>query len=175
MHVNELIHSFDGIACWDFAAVAAHSKVDFNPPGRPLAFIDCGFVSPHKLLGGPGTPGILLLKKSLMRNAVPSVPGEGWISLKAISFDCLDRSLSTPKCYQFSSIFIVHNRQFGSNYTSPSIAFRLFPIASLFSFPFLPGGGVVFFVRAGDQSYIHVRRNINVHMQNWVCIINRIR
>lgn len=56
--INELIHSFNGLACWDFAAVSAHSKVNFNVPNQPSASIDVGFFSPHKLLGGPGTPGM---------------------------------------------------------------------------------------------------------------------
>lgn len=55
--INELIHSYNGIACWDFAAVSAHSKIDFNPSDRPNGSIDVGFFSPHKLLGGPGSPG----------------------------------------------------------------------------------------------------------------------
>lgn len=55
--INEVIHSFNGIACWDFAAVSAHSQIDFNPPNHPNGLIDVGFFSPHKLLGGPASPG----------------------------------------------------------------------------------------------------------------------
>ena len=34
-------------------------------------------VSPHKFVGGPGTPGVLVAKKNLFRNRVPAVPGGG--------------------------------------------------------------------------------------------------
>ena len=37
------------------------------------------FLSPHKFVGGPGTPGILIAKRSLFRNPVPSVPGGGTV------------------------------------------------------------------------------------------------
>ena len=35
---------------------------------------DAIFLSPHKFVGGPGTPGILVAKKKLFANRVPSVP-----------------------------------------------------------------------------------------------------
>jgi selenocysteine lyase/cysteine desulfurase len=38
---------------------------------------DAVFLSPHKFAGGPGTPGVLVVKRSLLRNRVPSVPAEG--------------------------------------------------------------------------------------------------
>ena len=40
---------------------------------------DAVFISPHKFPGGPGTPGILVVKKSLLRNHVPHVPGGGTV------------------------------------------------------------------------------------------------
>jgi selenocysteine lyase/cysteine desulfurase len=49
-----------------------------NPPG-PLAHKDAVFISPHKFVGGPGTPGVLVAKRALLRNRVPAVPGGGTI------------------------------------------------------------------------------------------------
>jgi hypothetical protein len=39
-------------------------------------------MSPHKLLGGPGTPGILLLRRSLygLTHTAPSTAGGGTVS-----------------------------------------------------------------------------------------------
>lgn len=59
--INTLIHSFNGIACWDFAAVSCHGKIDINPPQSVHASTDVAFFSPHKLLGGPGASGRLLV------------------------------------------------------------------------------------------------------------------
>jgi hypothetical protein len=50
------------------------------PAGRPLAGKDAVFLSPHKFPGGPGTPGILVLRRPLVRNRVPTVPGGGTIT-----------------------------------------------------------------------------------------------
>jgi hypothetical protein len=37
------------------------------------------FISPHKFVGGPGTPGVLVAKRSLFRNRIPTVPAGGTI------------------------------------------------------------------------------------------------
>ena len=44
-----------------------------------LAYKDAIFISPHKFIGGPGTPGILVAKKHLFQNRVPTVPGGGTV------------------------------------------------------------------------------------------------
>jgi hypothetical protein len=41
---------------------------------------DAVFISPHKFIGGPGTPGILAVKRRLLTNRVPTVPGGGTVS-----------------------------------------------------------------------------------------------
>ena len=50
-----------------------------DPPGDPLAAKDAVFISPHKFIGGPGTPGVLVARRELFRNRVPSVPGGGTV------------------------------------------------------------------------------------------------
>jgi selenocysteine lyase/cysteine desulfurase len=37
-------------------------------------------ISPHKLIGGPGTPGILVARRDLFTNRVPDVPGGGSVA-----------------------------------------------------------------------------------------------
>ena len=37
------------------------------------------FISTHKFVGGPGSPGILIAKKSLFNNAVPANSGGGTV------------------------------------------------------------------------------------------------
>jgi hypothetical protein len=44
-----------------------------------MAGKDAVFLSPHKFVGGPGTPGVLVVKQDILRNRVPSVPGGGTI------------------------------------------------------------------------------------------------
>ena len=41
---------------------------------------DAVFLSPHKFPGGPQTPGVLVVRRDLVRNAVPTVPGGGTVA-----------------------------------------------------------------------------------------------
>lgn len=82
--VSILLHRYGALAFWDFAAAAPYVKIEMNlkddDPGGELAYKDAIFISPHKFIGGPGTPGVLVVKKSLLKNRVPSVPGGGTVS-----------------------------------------------------------------------------------------------
>jgi selenocysteine lyase/cysteine desulfurase len=77
------LHQHGARSCWDYAAAGPYLPIDMNAapdrPGGELAYKDAVFVSPHKFIGGPGTPGVLVVKRSLLRNAVPSVPGGGTV------------------------------------------------------------------------------------------------
>jgi selenocysteine lyase/cysteine desulfurase len=77
------LHRYGAKSCWDYAAAGPYLPIDMNAapdiPNGPLAYKDAVFVSPHKFVGGPGTPGVLVAKRWLMRNRVPSVPGGGTI------------------------------------------------------------------------------------------------
>uniref|UniRef100_A0A0G4F6Q6 C2H2-type domain-containing protein n=1 Tax=Chromera velia CCMP2878 TaxID=1169474 RepID=A0A0G4F6Q6_9ALVE len=75
--VCDLVHSYGGMACVDFAARAAHIRPVVSPPNDVAGSVDVGFFSPHKFLGGPGSTGVLVMKKKWMQNAVPGCPGGG--------------------------------------------------------------------------------------------------
>jgi selenocysteine lyase/cysteine desulfurase len=48
-------------------------------PADPEQKLDAIFFSPHKFLGGPGTPGILVFDSHLYHNKVPDLPGGGTV------------------------------------------------------------------------------------------------
>ncbi len=77
------LHRHGALSCWDYAAAGPYQPIDMNPspaiPDGHLAYKDAVFLSPHKFVGGPGTPGVLVAKRALFRNPVPSVPGGGTI------------------------------------------------------------------------------------------------
>ena len=75
-----LLHRHGALSCWDFAAAAPYVLIEMNPPGDPARAKDAVFISPHKFIGGPGTPGVLVVKRDLLRNTVPTVPGGGTVS-----------------------------------------------------------------------------------------------
>ena len=82
--ISRMLHAHGALAFWDFAAAAPYVKIDMNPSGGPNqenpAYKDALFISPHKFVGGPGTPGVLVVKRRLITNRVPTVPGGGTVS-----------------------------------------------------------------------------------------------
>ncbi|MCP4447169.1 MAG: aminotransferase class V-fold PLP-dependent enzyme [Myxococcales bacterium] len=79
--ISSILHAHGALAFWDFAAAAPYVDMEMNPESDDLMdFKDAMFISPHKFIGGPGTPGILLVKRALLKNTVPSMPGGGTVS-----------------------------------------------------------------------------------------------
>ena len=77
--ITELLHRHRALALWDFAAAAPYVGIEMNPAARLDAAKDAVFISPHKFIGGPGTPGVLVVKRRLLTNRVPTVPGGGTV------------------------------------------------------------------------------------------------
>lgn len=77
--IATLLHTHGALSFWDFAAAGPYVDIHMNPPDDPLAYKDALFISPHKFIGGPGTPGILAVRRSLCTNRVPTVPGGGTV------------------------------------------------------------------------------------------------
>jgi selenocysteine lyase/cysteine desulfurase len=78
--VARLLHRHGALSFWDFAAAAPYVDIVMSPKGEPDARLDAVFLSPHKLIGGPGTPGVLAIRRELVTNRVPSVPGGGTVA-----------------------------------------------------------------------------------------------
>ena len=78
--IARLLHDHGALSFWDFAAAAPYVDIDMVPDGDPSTAKDAIFISPHKLIGGPGTPGILVASKTLFTNPVPDVPGGGTVA-----------------------------------------------------------------------------------------------
>ncbi|MFV1999224.1 MAG: aminotransferase class V-fold PLP-dependent enzyme, partial [Acidimicrobiia bacterium] len=78
--IATLLHEHGALSFWDFAAAAPYVNIDMSPTDETGAYKDAIFISPHKLIGGPGTPGLLVARKELFTNEVPSVPGGGTVS-----------------------------------------------------------------------------------------------
>jgi selenocysteine lyase/cysteine desulfurase len=77
------LHRRGALSCWDYAAAGPYLPIDMNAapevPDGHLAYKDAVFLSPHKFPGGPGTPGVLVAKRALLRRPVPTVPGGGTV------------------------------------------------------------------------------------------------
>ena len=79
--IAALLHRHGALSFWDFAACAPYVSINMIAPPDvdPLAYKDAIFLSPHKFIGGPGTPGVLVVRRELATNRVPDVPGGGTV------------------------------------------------------------------------------------------------
>ena len=80
--VSTLLHEHGALAFWDYAACGPYVDIDMQPrcADHPLSYKDAVFLSPHKFIGGPGTPGILLVRREHVRNSVPETVGGGTVA-----------------------------------------------------------------------------------------------
>lgn len=80
--ISRILHAHGALAFWDYAAAGPYVDIDVTGAADELgdSSIDALYLSPHKFIGGPGTPGVLVIKRRLLTNRVPSVPGGGTVS-----------------------------------------------------------------------------------------------
>jgi selenocysteine lyase/cysteine desulfurase len=74
--ITRILKRHGALAVWDYAAGAPYLPIDMN---RPDAAIDAVFFSPHKFIGGPGSSGVLAVKRSVIRNTAPGQIGGGTV------------------------------------------------------------------------------------------------
>ncbi|HEU4898143.1 MAG TPA: aminotransferase class V-fold PLP-dependent enzyme [Actinomycetota bacterium] len=79
--VAALLHRHGALSVWDYSAAAPYLPIRMAE-SRPGAgdHKDAVVFSPHKLVGGPQTPGVLVVRRDLARNQVPTVPGGGTVA-----------------------------------------------------------------------------------------------
>lgn len=79
-----MMHQYDGLAFFDYAASAPYVDIDMHPDDDPEAYYDAVFMSPHKFLGGPGSSGVLVFNKNIYNPELnPTVSGGGTVSYVA--------------------------------------------------------------------------------------------
>lgn len=78
--IAALLHRYDAIACFDYAASAPYVQIDMNPAEGLYegdASLDAIFISPHKFLGGPGSSGVLVFNQHLYNRELPPTVSAG--------------------------------------------------------------------------------------------------
>lgn len=70
------LHRYGALAFFDYATGASGLPINMNPPAGQyespsVVAKDAIFFSPHKLMGGVGTPGVLIVKKHLVSQTNP--------------------------------------------------------------------------------------------------------
>ena len=79
--IAALLHAHGALSFWDYAAAGPYVPIRVAA-SRPGAgdHKDAVFLSPHKFPGGPQTPGVLVVRRELVRNVVPTAPGGGTVA-----------------------------------------------------------------------------------------------
>jgi selenocysteine lyase/cysteine desulfurase len=82
--ISVLLHRHGALSFWDFAAAGPYVEIEMAPqrpgPHAELDYKDAIVLSPHKFIGGTGTPGLLVARRELFRNRVPAAPGGGTVA-----------------------------------------------------------------------------------------------
>ena len=76
-----MCHKVNCLACFDYAASAPYQDINVTGPSfghfkldaddHKLAYKDAVYFSPHKLVGGPGSSGILIAKRNIIATSKP--------------------------------------------------------------------------------------------------------
>lgn len=77
--IAQIIHDYNGYCFVDFACSAPYIDIDMHPSAYPGGDLDAIYFSPHKFLGGPGSPGVLIFNQDLYKNTIPDDPGGGTV------------------------------------------------------------------------------------------------
>ena len=76
--IARVIHEYGGLCFVDFACSAPYVTINMHPKEDDTR-LDAIYFSPHKFLGGPGTPGVLIFNKKMYKNTIPDQPGGGTV------------------------------------------------------------------------------------------------
>ena len=82
--VARILHSHGALALFDYAAAAPYERIDMNRDEE--SFFDALYFSPHKLLGGPGASGLLIIHDRIYRSDLPPTVGAGG-TVEFVNFD----------------------------------------------------------------------------------------
>ncbi|XP_072046449.1 cysteine desulfurase SufS-like [Amphiura filiformis] len=81
--ISVMLHKYGALAFWDYATAGPYVHINVTPSSKTRGTDpskDAIYLSPHKFVGGVGTPGVLIARKRLFINFVPDLPGGGTVT-----------------------------------------------------------------------------------------------
>lgn len=117
--ISKIVHSFEGVMLWDMAACGPYVEINMHNNDAEGDYMDAIFLSPHKFLGGPGCPGLLIAHKKLFVNKVPYCPGGGTVRFVCKNYQVYNPDIEvketggTPNilgCIQLGKVYELKNR-----------------------------------------------------------------
>lgn len=76
--VSRIVKAHDAAMVWDYAGGGPYLPIDMVLACGTR--IDAVVLSPHKFIGGPGSSGVLILRRDALRVTTPSRPGGGTVA-----------------------------------------------------------------------------------------------
>ena len=87
--ISKILRTYNAIVCFDAAASSPYMNI-------PCELYDAIFMSPHKLLGGPGSCGLLVIRKSLIDTSIsPTFAGGGTVEYVNKDTQVYQRNIET--------------------------------------------------------------------------------
>jgi selenocysteine lyase/cysteine desulfurase len=77
--ISILGHKYGFKVAFDYAAIGPYVKINMHQLSNEYDYIDAIYLSPHKFLGGPGTPGLLVANECIFLNDCPYFPSGGTV------------------------------------------------------------------------------------------------
>ena len=70
--IYTIVKRYNGIVCFDCATSSPYMNID-------PSYYDAIFMSPHKLIGGPSSCGLLVIRKNILKGRTPTFAGGGTV------------------------------------------------------------------------------------------------
>lgn len=86
--ISNLVRQYKGFMCFDCAASSPYINID-------SCYYDALVMSPHKLLGGPGSCGLLIVRKSAVECDKPSFAGGGTVDYVSKDYQIYLKDIET--------------------------------------------------------------------------------
>ncbi|XP_060562870.1 uncharacterized protein LOC132722391, partial [Ruditapes philippinarum] len=75
--ISSIAHQYGALVAFDYAGGGPYLDINMNSSKK--SYKDAVFISPHKFVGGPGSPGVVVAKKWMFKNNVPDRVGGGTV------------------------------------------------------------------------------------------------
>jgi len=93
--IAKIVHNYGGLLVIDYACSGPYIPINMHKNNLNGEYYDAIFMSPHKFMGGPLCPGLLIANQKLFINTIPFCPGGGTVRFTCPKFTCYTKDIET--------------------------------------------------------------------------------